>query len=122
MAVFQGARLRTTALPDRGTTIGARGVARPIVGAVPRPRPAGVLLAVILGATMLGLVYLTQTLASNAASSEISDLRVTRADIWQKVQTQSATITQLADDSVVASKAAKLGLHRLGHPLVLTAP
>lgn len=121
MAVFQGARLRTVALPERGFERAGRGTARPVVRALPRPRPAGVLLAGILAATMLGLVYLTQTLASNATSSEISDLADRREEIGRQLRNQALAIETWADEAEVSRKARELGLRQLGDVVVLPA-
>ncbi len=122
MAVFQGARLRTAALPERGFERAARGVVRPLAGALPRPRPAGVLLAAILAATMLGLVYLTQTLASNATYSEIADLADRREEIGRQLRNQALAVQTWADEAEVSRKARALGLRPLGDVVVLPAP
>ena len=122
MAVFQGARLRAVALPERGFERPARGVAVPVVGALPRPRPAGLLLAAILAGTMVGMVYLTQTLASNATSSEISDLADRRGEIARQLRNQALAIETWADEGEVSRKARQLGLRPLGDVIVLPAP
>ena len=57
------------------------GVAATDQSATPRVRPMGVLMAAILAATMLGLVYLTQTLGSNATSTEIGQLEDQRTKL-----------------------------------------
>lgn len=120
MAVFQGARLRAVALPERDFQPGVRGIGRPVV-ALPRPRPAGLLLAGILAMTMLGLVYLTQTLASNATSSEISDLADSREEIARQLRNQALAIETWADEAEVSRKARELGLRQLGDVVVLPA-
>lgn len=122
MAVFQGARLRAAAIPDRGLGVRARGVSRPVAAAVPRLRPTGLLMAAILAATMLGLVYLTQTLASNATSSEIGDLVDRREEIARQLRNQALAIETWADPAQVGRKARELGLRQLGDVVVLPAP
>ena len=122
MAVFQGARLRAVAIPDRGIAARARGVPRPVASALPRLRPTGLLMAVILAATMLGLVYLTQTLASNATSSEIGDLADRREEVARQLRNQALAIETWADPADVGRKARELGLRPLGDVLVLAAP
>jgi hypothetical protein len=122
MAVFQGARLRTSAIPERGFERAARGVVGPLTGALPRPRPAGVLLAGILAATMLGLVYLTQTLASNATYSEIGDLAERREEVGRQLRNQALAVQTWADEAEVSRKARALGLRQLGDIVVLPAP
>ena len=70
MAVYQGVRLRTSALPPATPLPRARAgrATTATTTTAPRLRPVGLLMAGILGATMLGLVYLTQTLGANATS------------------------------------------------------
>ncbi len=129
MAVFQGARLPTTALPA------ARPVARPrlaapaiprsappAVRATPRVRPAGMLMAGILAATMLGLVYLTQTLGANAASSEIRSLDNQREALGMTIGRQALKAKDLTKADTVISNARNLGLRELDERLVLSAP
>ncbi len=129
MAVFQGARLPTTALPA------ARSVARPRLAApaiprsvpsavrtTPRVRPAGLLMAGILAATMLGLVYLTQTLGANATSSEIRDLDNQREALGITIGRQALQAKDLTKADTVISDARDLGLYELDDRLVLSAP
>jgi hypothetical protein len=122
MAAFQGARLRAAAIPDRGLGERARRLPRPVAGAIPRLRPTGLLMAAILAATMLGLVYLTQTLASNATSSEIGDLADRREEIARQLRNQALAIETWADPAQVGRKARELGLRQLGDVVVLPAP
>ncbi len=129
MAVFQGARLPTTALPA------ARPVARPrlVSAAIPRPaqpavrttprvRPAGLLMAGILAATMLGLVYLTQTLGANATSSEIRSLDSQREDMRREITRQALHVKDVTKADAIIGNARQLGLQELDDKLVLTAP
>ena len=87
-----------------------------------RARPAGLLLAAILAATMIALVYLTQTLASNATSSEIADLADRREEIARLLRNQALAIETWADPAEVGRKARGLGLRQLGDVVVLPAP
>ena len=123
MAVFPGARLRTIELPARG---GSRPAARVIplspVRSSPRVRPTGLLMAAILTATMLGLVYLTQTLGSNATSHEIRALGSESQRLQAQLLNQKAKVELEANSDSVARKARQFGLTRLGDPIVLRAP
>jgi hypothetical protein len=123
MAVFPGARLRTIELPVRG---GARPAARALpkasAPAAPRVRPTGMLMAAILTATMLGLVYLTQTLGSNATSMEINKLASDGQKLQSQLLNQKAKIESDANPDSIARKAGKIGLRRLDDRLVLRAP
>lgn len=81
----------------------------------------GVLMAVILVATMVGLVYLTQTLGTNATSSEISNLTDKSNDLRDLVNSHTYAVEVGTDPEKVAKAARKLGLERLGDPVILPA-
>jgi hypothetical protein len=122
MAVFSGARLRTVALP--GSAAAARqagsgqGLRRPAL----HLRPTGLLMAAILAGTMLGLVYLTQTLGSNATNSEISDLTSRREELGRQLRNLAVAVETYSDAEEIGRRAHKLGLVKLGDVVVLTAP
>lgn len=122
MAVFQAARLQGAAQADypaaRHPRVTSSSRARPAA----RLRPTGLLLAAILAATMLGLVYLTQTLGSNAVSSEIRDLAAQREELGRLLRNQALAVETYADPEVIGRRAHKLGLITLGDVVVLTAP
>jgi hypothetical protein len=82
----------------------------------------GVLMAAIVAATMLGLVYLTQTLGSNATSSEIRGLEAQRTELVRDIDRQVIIANDLIEDEVVGRKARQLGLKKLGAAVVLRAP
>jgi hypothetical protein len=136
MAVYQGTRLRsatladrrpgrravrTAALPDHRIESRVRAAARPVVAAVPRPRPAALLMAGVLAATMVGFAYLTQTLASNATSAEILVLEDRLQNLAQEVRNQEALVV-MWQDTELAPAAAELGLKQHGDPVTLKAP
>lgn len=123
MAVYQGARVRTDALPA-GQAVSRRGrvAAPPIASTASRARPMGLLMAVIVATTMLGLVYLTQTLGSSATDTEIWRLQNQSRELWtdtRNLQIRALKATE-ADEIVPAAK--NLKLKRLGDPDVLPAP
>src|SRR4029077_17728484 len=81
MSVYQGARYRTPPLP-----FGARPVVQRRVGRIPvrgrtRVRPVTMVLAGILVAFLLGLVYLTQTLQAGVANYQIDNLMIERRSL-----------------------------------------
>jgi hypothetical protein len=80
------------------------------------------LLGGVLAATMLGLVYLTQTLGANATSAQIAELHAVRGEISQKLTNQKAYVDTLADPTTVSQRAKELGLVRLGDTLTLSVP
>ena len=79
-------------------------------------------MAAILTATMLGLVYLTQTLASNATSLEINRLAVHGQDLQTQLLNQRSKIEVEANPDAVVRAAKQLGLKQLGEAVVLEAP
>lgn len=122
MAVFQAARLRSAAQADypavRRPRIAGASLARPAT----RLRPTGLLMAAILAGTMLGLVYLTQTLGSNAVSSEIRDLAAQREELGRQLRNQALAVETYADTEEIGRRARKLGMVTLGDVVVLKAP
>ncbi len=122
MAVFQGARLGTSALPQASAVARPRPTTPTTIGSASRARPMGLLIGGILTATMLGLVYLTQTLGANATSSEIRDLQAKQVVLESALDRQAAEVRALVDPDEVISKASKLHLRKLDRRLVLRAP
>ena len=123
MAVFQGARLRSTALPTADMAVGRpRSAAPATVRSTPRVRPMGLLMAGIITATMLGLVYLTQTLGSNATSSEIRYLDAQRSELADDLRRQAVLVESFTDPEVVTKAARGLKLRKLGDVVVLPVP
>jgi len=82
----------------------------------------GLLMAGIITATMLGLVYLTQTLGSNATSSEIRYLEAQRLELADDLRRQAVLVESFTDPDVVTKAARKAKLRNLGGTLVLPAP
>jgi hypothetical protein len=82
----------------------------------------GLLIAAILATTMLGLVYLTQTLGSNDNNSEISDLAGTANSLRNSLRNQDLSVAISTDPQDIAKRARGLQLKPLGDTLVLPAP
>jgi hypothetical protein len=122
MAVFQAARLQGAAQADYPAARRPRVTSSSRARSGARLRPTGLLLAAILAATMLGLVYLTQTLGSNAVSSEIRDLAAKREELGRLLRNQALAVETYADPEEIGRRAHKLGLITLGDVVVLTAP
>jgi len=123
MAVYQGARVRTSPLPAGATQLrSARAAAPTTVGVSPRVRPMGLLMAAIVAAMMLGLVYLTQTLGSNATSYEIGELEKQRNELVQEIKRHEILALDLTQAEVIVPAAQKQKLKRLGEAIVLPAP
>lgn len=125
MAVLQAARSRSVALPASTRTATA---ARPRTSATTALRsthgvhPVGLLLAGILVATMLALAYLTQTLGSNATSSQIEVLQAESEVLEGTLMKQSIRVAELIEVDVIKSGARAQGFRSLGEPTVLRAP
>ena len=123
MAVYQGTRLRTSAHPAAGTSARrSRSAAPATVSPVPRVRPMGLLMAAIVAATMLGLVYLTQTLGTNATSTEIYRLETERNELITDIKRKQVWALEMVQAEAVLPKASKQKLKWLGEPIVLPAP
>ena len=123
MAVYQGARVRTDAL--RAAEVSARqarAAAPASVSTAPRMRPMGLLMAAIVASTILGLVYLTQTLGSSATSSEIFDLQTKRNDLIKDTRILQIHVMDAVESDVIVPRAKKQELKKLGGITVLPAP
>jgi hypothetical protein len=121
MAVYQGARYRTPPLP-----FGARPVPERRVGPAPirghtRVRPVTVVLAGILVAFLLGLVYLTQTLQAGVANYQIDNLMIERRQLQQELQSEQGEAAQWGSESQVVEWAQQQGLTRLGNRIRVPA-
>jgi hypothetical protein len=79
-------------------------------------------MAAIMAATMLGLVYLTQTLGANATNSAIYRLEVQLTDLKKVVTRQEADVLNATEADAVIARLKPLKLGRLGPPTVLRAP
>lgn len=125
MAVFQAARLRSTALPAARVSAPAvrpRASAAAAVRATHSVRPVGLFLAGILVATMLGLAYLTQTLGTNATSSRVDRLQAEKVTLQATLRNQSFQLTELTEVDLIRASVQKQGFRSLGNPTVLRAP
>jgi hypothetical protein len=79
-------------------------------------------MAAIVAATMLGLVYLTQTLGSNATSSEIRGLAADGDNVARQINNLALSVELDSDPEEIIKRATALGLKRLDVPVVLTVP
>jgi len=79
-------------------------------------------MAAIMAATMLGLVYLTQTLGANATNSAIYQLEDELLDLRTTVRQQEADVLNATEADEVIARLKPLKLVRLGDPEVVRAP
>ena len=123
MAVYQGARVRGSVIPARRVDdVPPRAAVPASAGQRQRVRPTGLLMAAIVAATIVGLVYLTQTLGSSATSSEIYRLEDRRTELQGDIAAGALLVLEASDRETVRPAALKLKLKQLGKPLVLRAP
>jgi hypothetical protein len=107
MTVYQGARPRPLALAPR------RQLSRPS-RAGRRAHPIGLLMAGVLVALLLGLVYLGQTVQLAATNYEVDSLLLERDDLGRQVQTLEATVARWGSEPLVLDWAQQVGLDSLG--------
>lgn len=123
MAVYQGARLRTDVVPGADSSARTARPSSPATGgSAPRVRPMGLLMAAIVGSTIVGMVYLTQTLGTNAASTEIDLLELQRNQLIQEIKRHEIVALDMTQAEVIVPLARDQKLKRLGEPVVLPAP
>jgi hypothetical protein len=122
MAVIQGTRLRSSALPAAEPIASRRrgGVATPRVGT--GVHPTGLVMAGILVATMLGLAYLTQTLGSDATSTQLKRLEAQERALARDRAWQMAEMIRVTGEDQVAEWAEAAGLSKRDAVVVLEAP
>jgi hypothetical protein len=114
MAVYQGTRIRTSALPIGARPIAARRSTRIPARAQRGLRSIGIALAAILIAFVLSLVYLTQTLQAGVTRHQIDNVLIDRTALEQEQQSQLGAIAHGASEQLVTNRATADGLVRLG--------
>jgi hypothetical protein len=128
MAVYEGARPRTIALPRRptlretGLPILPRRRARAAVRAhrTTTSRP-GIVLGAIVVAFMLAFFSLAQEVRVSATSYDIGRLQVEREQLDARLQEINSDLSRLGREPAVRKMALDVGLGQLGEPVVLPA-
>jgi hypothetical protein len=128
MAVYEGARPRTIALPRRPTL---RETGLPIL---PRRRTRvavrarrtttgrpGIVLGAIVVAFMLAFFSLAQEVRVSATSYDIGRLQVERERLDARLQEITSDLSRLGREPAVRKMALDVGLGQLGEPVVLPA-
>ncbi|GEM_PF-5200291 len=117
---------RSTTVARRPVAIGParRSTARPagIVAAVPRPRRSLSIIAAIVAATLIGLVYLTQQLATAGVRYEIDTLLMERQTLERTLRSQAGLVAQRASEAVVVGRALDGGLGRVPQGVRVRVP
>ena len=114
MAVYQGARTRSVTIPAGARPIAARRTQPIPARARRRLRPVAFVLAGILLAFVLGLVYLTQALQAGVTGYGIDNLLIERQQLQQELQSQQGAVAQWGSEPQVVQWAQQQGLNRLG--------
>ena len=128
MAVYEGVRPRTIALPRRPglREVGlpalprrrARAAVRARRGAGGRP---GIVLGAIVVAFMLAFFSLAQEVRVSATSYDIGRLQVERERLDARLQEINSDLSRLGREPAVRKMALDVGLGQLGEPVVLPA-
>lgn len=78
-----------------------------------RAHPVGLLLATVLVAFLLGLIYLAPTITLAATNYQISQLIAERDDLYRQVQTIETSVLRWATEPTALDRAQRLGLDQL---------
>ncbi|MGZ8438875.1 MAG: hypothetical protein ACXWXR_10115 [Candidatus Limnocylindrales bacterium] len=125
MAVYEGARPRTIALPRaprlaEGPTLGRRR-ARTAVRAGRRSNHLGFVLGVIVVSFLLAFFWLAQVVRESATGYDIGRLEVVRSRLDAREQDLRSDLSRLGHEPAIRKLALDYGLGQLGDPIVLPA-
>jgi len=125
MAVYQGARARTIALPRAPRIAEApvlpRRRARAAVRAQRGPNRLGLMLGGIAIAFMLAFFSLAQEVRVSATSYDIGRLQLQRDRLDGRLQELASDLSRLGREPAVRKLALDQGLGQLGEPVALPA-
>jgi hypothetical protein len=128
MAVYEGARPRTIALPRRPTLreTGLPVLPRRRTRAAVRARRttagrSGIVLGAIVVGFMLAFFSLAQEVRVSATSYDIGRLQVERERLDARLQEINSDLSRLGREPAVRKMALDRGLGQLGEPVVLPA-
>jgi hypothetical protein len=125
VAVYEGARPRTIALPRAPRVLETpalpRRRARSAVRARHQPARLGLLLGGIVVAFMLAFFSLAQEVRVSATSYDIGQLQLAAERLDSRVQDLSSDLHRLGREPAVRKMALDGGLTQLGEPIVLPA-
>ena len=125
MAVYQGARPRTIALPGRpriaeGPTLGRRR-ARTAVRAGRRSRRLGTVLTGVVVTFLLAFFWLSQDVRVSATAYDVGRLQVARERLDGRIQDLTSDLNRLGREPAIRKLAIDGGLGQLSDPIVLPA-
>ena len=78
-----------------------------------RAQPFGAVLAVVLVALLVGLIYVAQTIHLAATNYEIDTLIAERDDLARQVQTIETSVLRWGTESTVLERAQRIGLDQV---------
>lgn len=125
MAVYEGVRPRTIALPGRprlaeGPAIGRRRL-RTAVRAGRRSNRLGLVLGVIVVTFLLAFFWLAQVVRESATSFDIGRLQVARDRLDSRAQDLRSDLSRLGSEPAIRKLSLTGGLGQLDDPIVLVA-
>jgi len=125
MAVYQGARPRTIALPGRpriaeGPTLGRRR-ARTAVRSGCRSRRLGTVLTGVVVTFLLAFFWLSQDVRVSATAYDVGRLQVARERLDGRIQDLTSDLNRLGREPAIRKLAIDSGLGQLSDPIVLPA-
>ena len=125
MAVYEGARPRTIALPRRPRVADAPSLPRRRTRTAVRAHRSSSRPALVLGgiavAFMLAFFSLSQEVRVSATSYDIGRLQVERERLDARLQEINSDLSRLGREPAVRKMALDVGLGQLGEPVVLPA-
>lgn len=125
MAVYEGARPRTIALPRTPQVADVPALPRRRARAAVRARRGPNRLALVLGgiviAFMLAFFSLAQEVRVSATSYDIGRLQIDKDRLEARRQELASDLSRLGREPAVRKQALDAGLSQLGEPLVLPA-
>jgi len=115
MSAYQAVRARPlTADPARHPPAARRRRLASPVRAGRRTHPAGLLLAGVLLALMIGLIYVAQTIHLAGLNYEMESMAAERDDLARRLQTVETTLLRWAAEPMVLERAQRAGMDPLG--------
>ena len=123
MAVYEGARPRTIALPRRTRPVDAPVLPRRRMRGAVRARRRSNRLQLLLGgivvAFMLAFVSLAQSVRVSATGYDINNLLADRQELLIRKQELQSDLNRLGHEPAIRKKSIDAGLGQLTEPLVL---
>ncbi len=125
MAIYEGARPRTIALPRgprlaEGPTLGRRRM-RVAVRAGRRSNHLGLVLGAIVITFLLAFFWLAQVVRESATGYDIGRLEVLQGRLDSREQDLRSDLSRLGHEPAIRKLALDGGLGQLGDPIVLPA-